>query len=162
MYGCRSVKFGCHIVKYACRQHILFEYILKIRFQASPNYRFVLPMVMAHSFSGSVAILVDFQFYGWHCFHIIVRHTGWDKKIGHYIWSLISSAYAFKTPEPISVIFDILRCRFILNPSYKVVPPLVKFNNLDVAVNNCLMEVKQNLSRRVSYKKKTAEWNWLH
>ena len=31
--------------------------------------------------------------------------TGWTKKVGHYVWRLASSAYIFKMPEPICVIF---------------------------------------------------------
>jgi len=36
---------------------------------------------------------------------------------GHYVWRLTSSAYVFKTPEQISLIFDTLQRHFILNTS---------------------------------------------
>jgi len=55
-----------------------------------------------------------------------------QKSIRTLLWRLTSSAYIFKMPEPISMIFGTLQYRFIRNTaidsvflksSYKVVPP---------------------------------------
>ena len=41
--------------------------------------------------------------------------TRWAKKVEHYVWKLTSSAYIFKMPESISMIFGICQQHFILN-----------------------------------------------
>jgi len=51
-----------------------------------------------------------------HC-KFIARYTGWAKKWDHYIGRPTSSAYIFKTSQPISVIFGTLQRHFILNTS---------------------------------------------
>jgi len=90
---------------------------------ASSNLYFLLRHFQFHCFSETVVFESWYVYFYWCKYYTLLPRYYFcelfdlqgEPKIGHYVWRLTSSAYIFKMPEPISIIFGTLQHRFILN-----------------------------------------------